>query len=77
MPRFFGLCQLFLLGGRELRPAVIVGVSLAHPVAEAGFTDAEALSELRDRFIALAREFDGPLAELDRVWCWHGHFLPS
>jgi hypothetical protein len=30
MPRFFGLCQLFLLGGRELRPAVIAVYDRAH-----------------------------------------------
>jgi len=40
-------------------------------------TGGSRLSELRDRFTALARELDGPLAELDRVWCRHGHFLPS
>jgi hypothetical protein len=70
------ISELFLLGGRELRPTVIVGVGLAHPVTEAGLADAEILGELCDRFIALACELDGPLAKLDRMWCWHGHALP-
>jgi hypothetical protein len=58
------------------RRAVLVGVCLAHLVAEAGLADTKVLGELRDRFIALAREIDGPLAELNRLWCCHGHALP-
>ena len=68
------LASSFFSGGQPLAAAILIGISLSHPVPQARVADPEILSDPGDRHGALTREPDRALPELWRMRDGHdGH----
>src|SRR3954449_7260750 len=66
------LSEFFLLRrGQPIRSAVVVGVGLGHPVAQARLADTKIFRQGGDRFVPGPGQLNRALAELDRVWGRH------